>query len=156
MVTDTGASQLTWSAIGLDQARPLVMGEFKDAALRAVRFPLDPTSHQLVVGGDGVVHATEALSVPYLHVQGVVSHNGRWWFASSSDKALYYRVPGSAATSRAWVSWCVGDCPTGKTRPTRTYCGHCARTPMIATCSACNGNTTIDPDRWCHLIRIAP
>jgi LVIVD repeat-containing protein len=107
-ITDVGSTQLTWSTVALDRAKPsLVMGEFKEAAgSRAVRFPLDSATHKLKTGTDGLVHATEALSVPYVHVQGVVSHNGRWWFASSSDKKLYYWVPGSAAVAHAWVSWC--------------------------------------------------
>ncbi len=107
MITDVGSTQLTWSTVALDRAKPsLVMGEYKDAASHAARFPLDSATHQLKTGTDGLVHATEALSVPYVHVQGVVSHNGRWWFASSSAKTLYYWVPGSAASSYAWVSWC--------------------------------------------------
>jgi hypothetical protein len=110
MISDVGSTRLTWSALGLDRVQPsLVMGEFKeDSGSHAVRFPLDATTHRLQAGGDGLVHATEALSVPYVHVQGVVSHNGRWWFASSSDKELYYWVPGGAATAHSWVSYCEG------------------------------------------------
>ena len=107
-ITDVGSSQLTWSTVGLDRVTPsLVMGEFHETGTsRAVRFPLDAGTHQLVAGADGLVHATQALSVPYEHVQGVVSHNGRWWFASSSAKTLYYWTPGASATAHAWVSWC--------------------------------------------------
>ncbi|HEY8371140.1 MAG TPA: hypothetical protein VIL00_00180 [Pseudonocardiaceae bacterium] len=108
MITDVGSTQLRWSTIGLDRAQPsIVMGEYEtDRSTYAVRFPLDPNTHRFTVSSDGLVHATQALSVPYVGVQGVVSHNGRWWFASSREKQLHYWVPGSAARTYSWVSWC--------------------------------------------------
>jgi hypothetical protein len=108
--TGADAAQLRWSAIGLDRAQPsLVTADYGDATFRSARFPLDPATNRLVTGAGGLVHATQALSVPYHRVQGVVSHNGRWWWGSSGEKLLYHWVPGQASTTtHPWVSWCEG------------------------------------------------
>ncbi|MBB5874485.1 hypothetical protein F4553_007919 [Allocatelliglobosispora scoriae] len=106
-VRNAGSSGLQWSTLGLDRAKTsLVTTEWIETTgtKHAVRFPLDATTQVFKPGADGMVHASEALTYTYPHVQGAVSHNGRWWFGASSPKALYYWEPGAAAKSFTWVS----------------------------------------------------
>jgi hypothetical protein len=50
------------------------------------------------------------LTLPYTRIQGVLSHNGRWWFGSSAASGyLYYWVSGSTTAWRyPWVSSAEG------------------------------------------------
>lgn len=47
--------------------------------------------------------ASEALRLPWCGLNGVASHNGRWWFNSSSGRTLYYWTPAGGAYSYPWV-----------------------------------------------------
>ncbi|MGA8118098.1 MAG: hypothetical protein WCA46_31075 [Actinocatenispora sp.] len=107
-VTNSGSHNLRWSTVALDRAKlSLVTTEWIESSgsAYAARFPLDATTQAFKPGADGMVHATEALSYSYTHVQGAVSHNGRWWFGASKPKALYYWAgAGTTAVSHTWVS----------------------------------------------------
>ncbi|HVX44162.1 MAG TPA: hypothetical protein VHC49_09755 [Mycobacteriales bacterium] len=104
----TSDTPLVWSTIALDRAKPsIVMTEYTcssgctkypNRAPRAVRFPF-------AAGGTfaATTTASEALSLPWYGLNGVGSHNGRWWFDSSQDKKLYYWKPGTAAQTFGWV-----------------------------------------------------
>ncbi len=115
-ITDTSSSDLLWSTISLDRAsKSLVVSEYtcvsntpsgacKSAptrAAKAVRFPFASGSTAFAA----TTKASQALQTPYFYVNGVASHNGRWWFNSSHYKLLYYWAPGKAASSYNWVSY---------------------------------------------------
>jgi hypothetical protein len=123
-VTSSASPSLAWSTISLDRGAPgtdtaqsLVMAEYdcpsasggvctsnNARATRAVRFPfLAPSA-----GGGrfaATTTASQALQVPYYKINGVGSHNGRWWFQSSGDKKLYYWTPSAGATAYTWTNW---------------------------------------------------
>ncbi|MFX4270693.1 hypothetical protein ACQBAR_08765 [Propionibacteriaceae bacterium Y1685] len=105
----SGTVKLNWSTISLDRvSKSMVMTEYTcngctkypDRAPRAVRFPF----------GDGGVFpastkASQALQLPFYNLNGVASHNNRWWFASSAAKELYYWTPTAGAHTYPWVSY---------------------------------------------------
>lgn len=106
-----GTEKLAWSTISLDRvSRSIVMteyrcvgcdGDYPEGPTRAVRFPL-------AKGGDrfaATTTATEALEVPVHYLNGVASHNGRWWFNDSHNKTLHHWSGSGAMTSYPWVSW---------------------------------------------------
>lgn len=106
-----GTKKLIWSTISLDRPkRSIVMTEYTcsscdsapNASPRAVRFPV-------AEGGDTFAEktiASQALELPFYYLNGVASHNGRWWFANSHDKDLYYWGGSGQPTKHdGWVSW---------------------------------------------------
>lgn len=118
MLTDSGLTRLRWSTIGLDRASPpsLVGAEFrrqvgKEPPLtNAVRYPLDPRTDQVLTTA-GVALPSQRLVVPFPSIQGVVSHGGRWWFASSHgpDRRVFvWPGPGRPAWYFPWVASCEG------------------------------------------------
>lgn len=105
----TSGTALTWSTISLDRvSRSIVMTEYTCAlcvgypnrAPRAVRFPFAAGATTFAAS----TTASQALQLPWYNLNGVASHNGRWWFNSSAAKKLYYWVPGSSAQTFPWVS----------------------------------------------------
>ncbi|GIF04204.1 hypothetical protein [Actinoplanes siamensis] len=106
----TSGTSLAWSSISLDRADPsIVMAEYTcssgctaypNRAPRAVRFPFAPGLTTFA----GSTTASEALQLPWYKLNGVASHNDRWWFNSSGDKKLYYWTPAAGPSSYSWVS----------------------------------------------------
>lgn len=104
-----GTTKLTWSTISLDRPKKsIVMTEYKCATkckfasgtTRAVRFNFASGSTRFA----RTTHASQALKLPYHNLNGVASHNGRWWFNNSSAHKLYYWTPGKSAHTYSWVS----------------------------------------------------
>jgi hypothetical protein len=105
----TSGTALAWSTISLDRADPsLVMTEYTcqsgctsypNRAPRAVRFPFAPGATTFAA----TTTATQALQLPWYKINGVASHNGRWWFNSSGAKQLYYWSPATGSQTHAWV-----------------------------------------------------
>ncbi len=105
----TSGTSLVWSTISLDRvSRSIVMTEYTCAsgctaypnrAPRAVRFPFAAG----VTTFAATTTATQALRLPWYKLNGVASHNGRWWFASSGAKQLYYWTPSAGAHTYGWV-----------------------------------------------------
>lgn len=106
-----GTTELVWSTISLDRvSRSIVMteyrcvdcgGDYPEGPTRAVRFPFEK-------GGATFAEkttATEALEVPLHYLNGVASHNGRWWFNDSHHKTLHHWSGSGEMTSYPWVSW---------------------------------------------------
>jgi hypothetical protein len=112
---------LLWSTISLDRGTSpasLVMAEYdcvpgtrssvcsaaNDHPTRTVRYPFLPES----IGGGrfaSTTVASQALQLPWYKINGVTSHNGRWWFNSSGDKKLYYWTPSAGSTAYTWMSY---------------------------------------------------
>ncbi|OLR93714.1 hypothetical protein [Actinokineospora bangkokensis] len=105
----TSGTPLVWSTISLDRvSRSIVMTEYTcqsgctsypNRGPRAVRFPFAAGTPTFAA----TTTASQALSLPWYKLNGVASHNGRWWFASSGAKQLYYWTPSAGATTHAWV-----------------------------------------------------
>ncbi|ROR43444.1 hypothetical protein [Kitasatospora cineracea] len=106
----SAADKLVWSSISLDRvSRSIVMTEYTcqsgctaypNRAPRAVRFPFASGATTFAA----TTTASQALQLPWYNLNGVASHNGRWWFNSSSQKKLYYWTPTAGSSSFAWVS----------------------------------------------------
>jgi hypothetical protein len=107
-VTASGAP-LVWSTISLDRvSHSIVMTEYTcrsgctaypNRASRAVRFPFAPGATTFAA----TTASTQALQLPWFRLNGVASHNGRWWFNSSGDRRLYYWEPDVGPRSFDWV-----------------------------------------------------
>ena len=105
----TSGTNLAWSSISLDRvSRSIVMVEYTcssgctsypNRAPRAIRFPF-ASSGTFAAS----TTASQALQLPWYNLNGVASHNGRWWFNSSGQKQLYYWTPTAGATTYSWVS----------------------------------------------------
>jgi len=107
---DAGTAPLVWSTISLDRvSRSIVMTEYRcedcddypTGTTRAVRFGFQAGGPTFA----GSTTASEALEVPLHYLNGVGSHNGRWWFNSSRHKTLSYWPGQGALTTYPWVSW---------------------------------------------------
>ncbi|MFD8482406.1 hypothetical protein [Kitasatospora sp. NPDC059673] len=111
--TATGVDGLVWSTISLDRvSQSIVMTEYTcpagatncpnypKRAPRAVRFPFAPGATTFAA----TTTANQALMLPWYHLNGVASHNGRWWFNSSREPQLYYWTPTAGPSTFAWVS----------------------------------------------------
>lgn len=106
----TSGTALSWSSISLDRVSgSIVMAEYTcssgctsypNRAPRAVRFPFASGATTFAAS----TTATQALQLPWYKINGVASHNGRWWFNSSGDKKLYYWTPADGSYSFPWVS----------------------------------------------------
>jgi hypothetical protein len=106
----TSGTSLVWSSISLDRvSSSIVMAEYTCAsgctsypnrAPRAIRFPFASGTQTFAAS----TTATEALQLPWYNLNGVASHNGRWWFNNSSGKKLYYWTPAAGSTTYNWVS----------------------------------------------------
>lgn len=105
----TSGTALRWSTISLDRpAASIVMTEYTcqadctsypNRAPRAIRFPFAPGATTFAA----TTTATEALRLPWYKLNGVASHNSRWWFASSGAKKLYYWKPATGSETFDWV-----------------------------------------------------
>ena len=105
----TSGTALAWSTMSLDRvSKSIVMTEYTCASCvgypnrpsRAVRFPFAAAATTFAAS----TTASQALQLPWYNLNGVASHNGRWWFNSSGAKKLYYWTPGTAAQTYGWVS----------------------------------------------------
>lgn len=106
----TSGTRLNWSTISLDRvSRSMVMTEYTcssgctsypNRAPRAIRFPFASGSNTFAAS----TTASQALRLPWYKLNGVASHNGRWWFYSSGAKRLYYWTPSAGSTSYSFVS----------------------------------------------------
>ncbi len=106
----TSGTSLAWSSISLDRVSgSIVMVEYTcqsgctsypNRAPRAIRFPFASGSTTFAA----TTTASEALQLPWYKLNGVASHNGRWWFNSSGAKQLYYWTPTAGPHTYAWVS----------------------------------------------------
>jgi hypothetical protein len=105
----TSGTPLAWSSISLDRvSRSIVMAEYTcssgcttypNRAPRAVRFPFAAGATTFAAS----TTASEALRLPWYRLNGVASHNGRWWFNSSGAKQLYYWTPAAGPHTYGWV-----------------------------------------------------
>jgi hypothetical protein len=106
----SSGTPLVWSTISLDRATAsIVMAEYTcqsgcadypNRAPRAIRFPFASGATTFAA----TTTATEALRLPWHNMNGVASHNGRWWFNSSGAKKLYYWTPTAGSHTYPWVS----------------------------------------------------
>jgi hypothetical protein len=105
----TSGTNLAWSSISLDRvSKSIVMAEYTcksgctaypNRAPRAVRFPFASGATTFAAA----TTASQALQLPWYNLNGVASHNGRWWFNSSGQKQLYYWAPATGPATFAWV-----------------------------------------------------
>ncbi|MGV9301045.1 hypothetical protein [Amycolatopsis sp. NPDC003676] len=106
----TSGTNLAWSSISLDRvSKSIVMTEYTCKAdctdypnrpPRAIRFPFASGATTFAAS----TTASQALQLPWYNLNGVASHNGRWWFNSSAQKQLYYWTPTAGPATHAWVS----------------------------------------------------
>ncbi|HEY2672035.1 MAG TPA: hypothetical protein VGJ07_16910 [Rugosimonospora sp.] len=106
----TSGTPLVWSSVSLDRVSgSIVMAEYTcqsgctaypNRAPRAIRFPFASGATTFAA----TTQASEALQLPWYQLNGVASHNGRWWFNSSGAKQLYYWTPSTGSHAYAWVS----------------------------------------------------
>ena len=106
----TSGTALAWSSISLDRVSgSIVMAEYTcqsgctsypNRAPRAVRFPFAAGATTFAA----TTTASQALSLPWYNLNGVASHNGRWWFNSSGAKKLYYWASATGSQTFSWVS----------------------------------------------------
>ncbi|MFF2118989.1 hypothetical protein ACFVXH_16860 [Kitasatospora sp. NPDC058184] len=106
--TASGA-KLVWSSVSLDRvSKSIVMTEYTCQAdcvdypnrpPRAVRFPFAAGATTFAA----TTTASQALQLPWYNLNGVASHNGRWWFNSSGQKKLSYWTPTAGPSTFAWV-----------------------------------------------------
>ena len=103
----TSGTALRWSTISLDRvSKSMVVTEYTcqscsnypNRAPRAIRYPF-ASSGTFAAS----TTASQALQLPWYNLNGVASHNGRWWFASSGQKQLYYWTPSAGSTTYGWV-----------------------------------------------------
>ncbi|WP_446666308.1 hypothetical protein [Flexivirga sp. B27] len=108
----TGTTKLTWSTISLDRPKKsIVMTEYKcptnvtckypKGTTRAIRFPFASGSTKFAA----TTKASQALNTPFHYLNGVASHNGRWWFNDSHDQKLFYWGGSGSVSSYKWVKW---------------------------------------------------
>jgi hypothetical protein len=107
--TVSAGTSLVWSTISLDRvSQSMVMAEYTcrsgctaypNRAPRAVRFPFVPGTTTFAA----TTTATQALQLPWYRLNGVASHNGRWWFNSSGARQLYHWSPGTGSHTYGWV-----------------------------------------------------
>ncbi|MDI1463763.1 hypothetical protein QEZ54_22520 [Catellatospora sp. KI3] len=107
--TASGVTALAWSSISLDRvSKSIVMTEYTcqsgcadypNRAPRAVRFPFASGATTFAA----TTTASQALQLPWYKLNGVASHNNRWWFNSSGAKQLYYWTPADGSRTFAWV-----------------------------------------------------
>lgn len=108
----SGTTKLTWSTISLDRPkRSIVMSEYKcpkgvdckypKGTTRAIRFPFAKDSTKFAAK----TQASQALNTPFNYINGVASHNGRWWFNDSRHKKLNYWGGKGAVSTYNWVSY---------------------------------------------------
>ncbi|WP_406637484.1 hypothetical protein [Amycolatopsis sp. WGS_07] len=107
----TSGTNLSWSSISLDRvSKSIVMTEYTckadctqypNRAPRAVRFPFAAGATTFAAS----TTASQALQLPWYNLNGVASHNGRWWFNSSTQKQLYYWAPNAGPATHSWVSY---------------------------------------------------
>ncbi|WP_410667534.1 hypothetical protein [Amycolatopsis sp. cmx-4-68] len=105
----SSGTNLSWSSISLDRvSKSIVMAEYTcqsgctaypDRAPRAVRFPFAAGATTFAA----TTTASQALQLPWYNLNGVASHNGRWWFDSSGQKKLYYWTPSAGPATYPWV-----------------------------------------------------
>ncbi len=103
----SGTTPLRWSTISLDRTdRSIVATEFTCSGCssyprrlpRALRFRF--TSAGVLPSS---ATANQALRLPWYGLNGVASHNRRWWFASSTYDRLHYWTPAGGAKTFGWV-----------------------------------------------------
>jgi hypothetical protein len=105
----TSGTSLVWSSISLDRVSgSIVMAEYTcqsgctaypNRAPRAIRFPFASGATTFAA----TTTASQALQLPWYNLNGVASHNGRWWFNSSGAKKLYYWTPDTGSHTYGWV-----------------------------------------------------
>jgi hypothetical protein len=105
----TSGTPLVWSTISLDRVSgSIVMAEYTcdsgctdypNRAPRAIRFPFTAGATTFAT----TTTASEALALPWYNLNGVASHNGRWWFNSSGAKKLYYWTSATGSQTHSWV-----------------------------------------------------
>lgn len=103
----SGTVPLNWSTISLDRVdRSIVATEFTCSSCtkypqrlpRALRFRFTSTG---VLPSSAT--ANQAVRLPWYGLNGVASHNRRWWFASSAYDRLHYWTPSAGAKTFGWV-----------------------------------------------------
>ena len=72
---------------------------YPNRAPRAIRFPFASGATTFAA----TTTASQALQLPWYKLNGVASHNGRWWFNSSGAKQLYYWTPATGSRTYGWV-----------------------------------------------------
>ncbi|MFI5592025.1 hypothetical protein ACIA5G_43750 [Amycolatopsis sp. NPDC051758] len=105
----TSGTNLAWSSISLDRvSKSIVMTEYTcqsgctdypNRAPRAIRYPFASGATTFAA----TTTASQALQLPWYNLNGVASHNGRWWFNSSGQKKLYYWTPTAGPSTFSWV-----------------------------------------------------
>jgi hypothetical protein len=105
----TSGTNVVWSTISLDRvSKSMVVTEYTcksgctsypNRAPRAIRYPF-ASSGTFAAS----TTSSQALRLDWYNLNGVASHNGRWWFASSGQKQLYYWTPSTGQATYSWVS----------------------------------------------------
>jgi hypothetical protein len=105
----TSGTSLVWSSISLDRvSKSIVVAEYTcsagcadypNRASRAIRFPFAAGATTFAA----TTTASEALRLPWYNLNGVASHNNRWWFNSSGAKQLYYWTSAAGPHTYGWV-----------------------------------------------------
>jgi hypothetical protein len=106
----TSGTSVVWSSISLDRVSGSLVDveytcssgctSYPNRAPRAIRYPFASGATTFAAS----TTASQALQLPWYKLNGVASHNGRWWFNSSGDKKLYYWTPTAGSSTYTWVS----------------------------------------------------
>ncbi|MET0133508.1 MAG: hypothetical protein ABW215_07930 [Kibdelosporangium sp.] len=105
----TSGTSVRWSTISLDRVSPSIVvteytcqscADYPNRAPRAIRYPFASGTTTFAA----TTTANQALQLPWYNINGLASHNNRWWFASSGQKQLYYWTPSAGSTTYGWVS----------------------------------------------------
>ncbi|GAA2781683.1 hypothetical protein [Saccharopolyspora taberi] len=103
---------LCWSYVGVDRSSgSLVTGEYisGEPGGRVVQWPIDAATGRLAENGSGEVSSRAAFRTTRTNVQGATSHDGTFWFSSSTGRGN----DGELHRTRVGESGTTTPTPTG-------------------------------------------